>query len=127
MIEINKTISTEKLNACEYFSSFGVYNIYKLDEYTEYIFAIDSNNLICSCFEFVEQEDGYLLAHMHTIENLKGLGLGTQILKEAIIVYDSFDFPSNTNDTYYYIEDGYDWIQRRFNDSTLTSPKFIRP
>ena len=127
-MEIGQTLSVEELNYCKHISTLGIYEIYQADEDVEYIFAIDSKNLICCCFEFVEQEDGYILAHMHTIKALKGQGLGTQILKEATVKYDTFKFPStDTNDTYYFIEDGYDWIQRRFDKGPLSSPPFRRP
>ena len=127
-MEINEILSSTELNNCEYISTFGVYKIYQAIEDVEYLFAIDSNNLICSCFEFVEREDGYLLAHMHTIKSLKGQGIGKHILEEAVEIYDSFELPStNRNDIYYFIEDGYSWILRRFEDGTLSFPKFIRP
>ncbi|MBC5838247.1 hypothetical protein [Flavobacterium muglaense] len=127
-MEINQNLSSSELELCCHISTFGVYEIYQAAEDVQYLFAIDSNNLICSCFEFVEYEDYVQLAHMHTVDYLKGQGLGKQILKEAVDIYGSFELPStNHNSTYYFIEDGYSWIQDRFDDRTLSESKFRRP
>lgn len=84
--------------------------------------------MICSCFEFHEREDGIQLAHMHTLKSLKGQGIGKQILREAVNIYTVFDLPSTDNSQiYYFIEDGYGWIQHCFDIRILTEPPFKRP
>lgn len=126
-LEIGKTITLSQLQECEHISTFGVYEIYLLNEDISFLFAIDKANLICSCFEFVERYDGLLLAHMHTLEKLKGNGIGKTILQEAVNIYTEFNLPPTSDGVYYFIEDGYGWIQKRFDDKTLTEPPFIRP
>lgn len=127
-LEIGKTITSSQLNECEHISTFGVYEIYLLNEDISFLFAIDKANLICSCFEFVDREDGMLLAHMHTLKSLKGQGIGKQILREAVNIYTVFDLPSTDNSQiYYFIEDGFGWIQHCFDIGILTEPPFKRP
>lgn len=127
-MQINQTLSATKLNECHPISTFGNYKIYQADEDVQYLFAIDNNNLICSCFEFVEYEDYVQLAHMYTVDSLKGQGIGKQILREAVGIYNAFALPSrNTNHTYYFIEDGLGWIEHCFDIGILTYPSFRRP
>jgi hypothetical protein len=127
-MQINQTLSATKLNECHPISTFGNYKIYQADEDVQYLFAIDNNNLICSCFEFVEYEDYVQLAHMYTVDSLKGQGIGKQILREAVGIYNTFALPSrNTNHTYYFIEDGLGWIEHCFDIGILTYPSFRRP
>lgn len=127
-LEIGKTITPAELGECEHITAFGVYEIYLLNEDISYLFAIDNNNLICSCFEFHEKEDRMQLAHMHTLPNLKGQGIGKQILREAVKIYDEFELPStDRNQIYYFIEDGYGWTQHCFDIGILTEPPFKRP
>lgn len=127
-MEINQTISPSKLAECEHIASFGIYEIYKFEDVEFYLFAIDSNNLICSCFEFAELEDGFQLAHMHTITSLKGQGIGKQILSEAVAIFDSFELPSiDTDQTYYFVEDGLGWTRHCFDIGILKQPNFRRP
>ena len=127
-MQINQTLSATKLNECHPISTFGNYKIYQADEDVQYLFAIDNNNLICSCFEFVEYEDYVQLAHMYTVDSLKGQGIGKQILTEAVGIYNTFALPSrNTNHTYYFIEDGLGWIEHCFDIGILTYPSFRRP
>jgi GNAT superfamily N-acetyltransferase len=127
-MQINQTLSATKLNECHPISTFGNYKIYQADEDVQYLFAIDNNILICSCFEFVEYEDYVQLAHMYTVDSLKGQGIGKQILREAVGIYNTFALPSrNTNHTYYFIEDGLGWIEHCFDMGILTYPSFRRP
>jgi GNAT superfamily N-acetyltransferase len=127
-MQINQTLSPTKLNECHPISTFGNYKIYQADEDVQYLFAIDNNILICSCFEFVEYEDYVQLAHMYTVDSLKGQGIGKQILREAVGIYNTFALPSrNTNHTYYFIEDGLGWIEHCFDMGILTYPSFRRP
>ncbi len=65
--------------------------------------------------------------YMHTLEKLKGNGIGKTILQEAVNIYTEFNLPPTSDGVYYFIEDGYGWIQKRFDDKTLTEPPFIRP
>ena len=127
ILDIGKTISASELIKLEHLSSFSNYEIYWLNEDPSFIIAIDNTNLICSCFEFVYRDDGFLLAHMHTLSNLKGLGIGKTILQEAVKCFIEFNLPPTSDGVYYFIDDGYGWIQKRFNDGTLTEPPFIRP
>jgi len=127
-LKIGKNITASELEACEHISTFGVYEIYFLNEDISFLFAIDNSNVICSCFEFVDRENGMQLAHMYTLPNLKGQGIGKQILKEAVKIYDVFELPStDTNQIYYFIEDGYGWTQHCFDIGILTEPPFKRP
>jgi len=127
-MEINQTLSSTALHQCHHISTFGLYEIYQADEDVQFLFAVDSNNLICSCFEFVEYDDYVQLAHMYTIDHLKGQGLGKQILREAVDIYERFELPSrNTNNNYYFIEDGLGWIEHCFDIGILTCPKFRKP
>ncbi|RLD57219.1 MAG: hypothetical protein DRJ01_14155 [Bacteroidetes bacterium] len=127
ILEIGRTISATDLKELEHLSSFGTYEIFWLNEDPSFIIAIDNANLICSCFEFVERYDGLLLAHMHTLSNLKGLGIGKTILIEAVKCFIEFNLPPTSDEVYYFIEDGYGWIQKRFDDGTLKEPPFKRP
>lgn len=127
-LEIGRTLTLAQLGQCEHISSFGVFEIYLLDEEISFLFAVDNSNLICSCFEFVEREDVMQLAHMHTLSNLKGKGIGKQILKEAVSIWNVFELPSIDNSqTYYFIEDGYGWTNHCFDIGILTEPPFKRP
>ena len=127
-LEIGKTLTLEELGQCEHISSFGVFEIYLINEDISFLFAINNDNLICSCFEFVENEDGMQVAHMHTLGNLKGQGIGKQILREAVSIWEVFELPSTDNSqTYYFIEDGYGWTQHCFDIEILTEPPFKRP
>ncbi len=127
-LKIGKTITATELKECEHISQFGAYEIYLLNEDISFLFAIDSTNLICSCFEFHNGEDKMQLAHMYTLPNLKGHGLGKQILREAVNIYTDFDLPSeDKNQTYYFIEDGLGWTRHCFDIGILTQPPFRRP
>lgn len=127
-MKIGQTISQNELKTYEHISTFGNYEIFHAIEDVEYLFAIDSNNLICSCFEFVDYDEYIQLAHMNTIPNLKGFGIGKFILKEAVKIYDSFKLPSvDTADIYYFVEDGLGWIKHCFQIGILNPSKFREP
>ncbi len=127
-LKIGKVITATELNECEHISQFGDYEIYLLNEDVSFLFAIDKANLICSCFEFTNTEDGMQLAHMYTLPNLQGQGVGKQILREAISIWTVFELPSeDTNQTYYFIEDGLGWTRHCFDIGILKQPPFIRP
>lgn len=127
-LEIGNRISDEKIRSCEHVTTFGIYQIYLLNEDPAYVFAVDANLIVSSCFEFVWTEDGLQLAHMHTLDHLKGNGIGRQILNEAVRMWDVFLLPStDSSQPYYFVEDGLQWIRRRFDDGILTEPPFARP
>ncbi|MBN2236292.1 MAG: hypothetical protein JW729_01960 [Bacteroidales bacterium] len=127
-LEIGKTMTSSQLQECEHISTYGVYDIYFLSEDISFLFAIDSANLICSCFEFHDREDGMQLAHMHTMAHLKRQGIGKAIMKEAVDIWTTFELPSTDNNhTYYYIENGLSFIQSCFEDGILTDPPFEEP
>lgn len=127
-LEIYKTLTTKELNECEYISTFDIYKIYVYYGYETFLIAINNSNLICGCFEFHEIEDGYQLAHMYVIPTLKGKGIGKTIISEAVKLFETFRLPStNSNDTYYYIEDGLGFIHSCFDDGILVEPPFKRP
>lgn len=127
-LEIGKTITSSQLYECEHISTFGVYEIYLLNEDISFLFAIDNADLICSCFEFHEKEYYMQLAHMDTISHLKRQGIGKAIMKEAVGIWPVFELPSTDYDrTYYFIEDGLSFIQSCFKDGILTAPPFKEP
>jgi len=127
-LEIGKTLTGSQLLKCENLKSFGNYEIYFLNEDVSFIFAIDNSNLICSCFEFHDREDGIQLAHMYTQAKLKGQGIGKAIITEAVNVWGEFLLPStNNDDIYYFIENGLGFIYSCFKDGILTHPPFKRP
>lgn len=127
-LKIGKTMTATELQECEHIATFGVYEIYLLNEDISFLFAIDNANLICSCFEFVDREDGMQLAHMHTMTHLKRQGIGKAIMKEAVDIWTAFELPSTDNhNTYYYIENGLNFIQSCFEDGILTDPPFEEP
>jgi GNAT superfamily N-acetyltransferase len=127
-LKIGKTITATELQECEHIAQFGVYEIYLLNEDVTFLFAIDNVNLICSCFEFHETEEGMQLAHMYTLKNLQGQGVGKQILREAVSLWTVFKLPSiDTNRTYYFIEDGIGWTRHCFEIGILSQPPFNRP
>ncbi len=126
-LKIGITITPQQLKECEHISTFGAYDIYLLNEDISFLFAIDNANLICSCFEFVNGEDRMQLAHMYTLDNLQGLGIGKQILREAVNIWTVFDLPSeDTNQTYYFIDNGLGWTRHCFDIGILTQPPFRR-
>jgi hypothetical protein len=49
------------------------------NEGISFLFAINNNKLIYSCFGFVETEDGMQLAYMHRLGYSRGQGIGRQI------------------------------------------------
>ncbi|WP_181309040.1 hypothetical protein [Rufibacter sp. XAAS-G3-1] len=127
-LEIGKSITSTKLKELEHLQSFGLYEIYWLNESDSYIIAIDSKNLICSCFEFYEIDDYVQLAHMNTLDFVQRKGIGKEIMKQAVSTWTVFNLPStNTNDRYYYIENGLSFIRRCFDVKILTEPPFKYP
>lgn len=127
-MKIGEIITATELNKCEPIKSFGDYRIYRVGDEDLYIFAINNTKLICSCFEFYNGEDRKQLKRMNTIPNLKEQGIGTEILKQAVVKLEVFELPSiDTSQMYYFTEDGLGWIRRRFDDCTLKQPPFIRP
>jgi GNAT superfamily N-acetyltransferase len=126
--KIGITLTQAMLHNYEHFSTFKTYEIYMLEEDVSFLIAIDKDNLVCGCFEFHEIEDGIQLAHMYVLPQLKGQGIGKAILKEAVEFWISFELPStNNNDTYYYIENGYDFIISCFKEGILSEPNFKNP
>lgn len=127
-LEIGKTITARELQECEHIVQYGVYEIYWLNEDISFLFAIDNTNLICSCFEFHEREDGMQLAHMYTMTNLKDQGIGKAIMREAVGIWADFELPStDNNNTYYYIGNGLRFIQSCFKDDIISDPPFKEP
>jgi len=125
---IGTIISGEAINECEYLQAFGLYTIYLYNEDPAYVFALDENRQVCSCFEFVWTEGGLQLAHMRTLDHLKGNGIGRLILIESVSMWHEFHLPSiDTSQPYYFVEDGLPWIRRRFDEGVLTEPPFVRP
>jgi GNAT superfamily N-acetyltransferase len=126
--QVGIKLSEEVLKNYQYCSTFKTYSIYILEEDVSFLIAIDKTNLVCGCFEFTETEDGMQLAHMNVITELKGQGIGKAILREAVDFWGSFELPStNSSDTYYYIENGYNFILSCFNDGILSEPNFKNP
>ena len=127
-LKIGKIITATELQECEHIAQFGVYEIYLLNEDISFLFAIDNANLICSCFEFATLEDGMQLAHMYTLKNLKGQGIGKQILREAVALWTVFELPSrDTSQLYYFNDIGLPWTMHCFDIGILTEPPFKRP
>lgn len=128
IIEIGKTITTDDLIACEHLKAFEVYEIYRLDGYETYFFAIDNSQQICGFIQFTEIDDEWQAAHAHTLETLKRKGIGTALMIEAVEYFHSFELPStDTNASYYYIENGLSYVNRCFDKGILTDPPFKRP
>jgi|GEM_PF-1603192 len=127
-LKIGQILTATEFQGCELIATFGAYQIYLLERDISFLFAVDRNNLICSCFEFTNTEDGMQLAHMNTLPNLQGQGIGSQILKEAISLWTVFELPSiDTDQTYYFIEMGLPWIRHCFDNGILKQPPFKRP
>lgn len=127
-LEIGKTLTSGQLEQCDFISKFGVFEIYLLFEDISFLFAVNNHKLICSCFEFIENDNIVQLAHMHTLSNFKGNGIGKHILREAVSIWDVFELPStDKSHTYYFVEDGYGWTQHCFDIGILTEPPFKRP
>jgi len=127
-LEIGNTLTTTKLNKFELLTTFGSYRIFLLNQDPLFIIAVDPANLICGCFDFPETEEGIQLAHMYVLGHLKGQRIGTAILTEAVNLWTVFILPStNKNDTYYFIGNGYGFIQSCFDRGVLTEPPFKRP
>ncbi len=126
--QINQIISPEELSDFELLKKFEEYDLYVIYEDYSYIIAINDQNLICGCFEFHETEENMQLAHMHVVESLKGQGIGSEIMKEAVSIWDYFELPStDKSNTYYYIENGLSFIHHCFDNGILTEPPFVRP
>src|ERR1035437_6862242 len=116
ILEINKTLTNSEISQCEYLSSHSLYKLYVYYGYETFIIAIDNSNLICGCFEFCESDEGCQLAHMNVLKSLKRNGIGTAIISEAIQLFDCFELPStNSDDMYYYIDNGLNFIHHCFD------------
>jgi len=127
-LQIGKILIESELDKCEHITTFGTYEIYLLNEEVSFLFAINNRNLICSCFEFASTYDGMQLAHMYTLEPLKGQGIGKLILREAVKLWTVFDLPSeDTSQRYYFIEDGLGWTRHCFDIGILSQPPFKQP
>lgn len=127
-LDIGNTLSVNELNECEKISTINNYDVYMYDSLGTYIFAVNGNLLVCSCFEFHEGEDNTQLAHMNTLNQHQGQGLGKHILAEAVEMWSYFDLPSTDNSKeYYFVEDGYGWINHCFDIGILSEPPFTRP
>lgn len=128
LLEINKTLTNSEISQCEYLSSYGLYQLYVYYDYETFLIAVDDSNLICGCFEFSESEGIYKLAHMNVIKSLKRNGIGTAIISKAIELFEWFELPStNSDDMYYYIDDGLNFIHHCFDIGVLKEPPFVRP
>ena len=118
------------IEKCTFLIKFKDYLIYSYvqdfgneNENNTFFFAVDPELCVCSCFEFVCKEEYTQLAHMHTSTKLKGKGLGTTIMKEAVKEYKYFKLPStNLNEIYYFIEDGLSWTQNFLTKNNLCPP-----
>jgi GNAT superfamily N-acetyltransferase len=127
-LEIGKILTSSQLDELELISTHGSYEIYWQDEDPSFILAIDNTNLICGCFEFHDREDGTQLAHMYVLKNHQGKGIGKSIIAQAVDIWKDFELPSTNNeDTYYFIEDGYGFINHCFDEGILSDPPFTRP
>jgi len=126
--QINQIITENELRKFEFIRIFLDYKLYVLNEDYTYIIAIDKSSLICGCFEFHETDEGFQLAHMHVVGSLKGQGIGSEIMKEAVDMWEIFDLPSTDRSrTYHYIENGLRFIHHCFDIGILTEPTFTRP
>lgn len=125
--ELNSRITPKQINTLTHLSSNGSIRFYWLNDSDPEFYAVNQNDLVIACFEFVERDD-LQFAHMHISDNYQRQGIGKKIMRYAVEMYDSFLLPStNKDDIYHYEGNGLNFIRSCFKDETLTTPPFEHP
>jgi GNAT superfamily N-acetyltransferase len=129
-MEIGDVLTPIQINQMEHLSQFNGHETYleQENEHGIFLVAVDHNRQVVSCFEFAEREEGFQLAHMYTLPANKGQGFGSELMRQAVNQWTEFELPStNSNDMYYFIEDGLCFTRSCFTRNILTTPPFRYP